>query len=73
MSAAAGAGLRSPALGSRAAGRRSAATIKRGTRLEDRVAERLNAERDAGKDRDTGEYRHVPEPPDSGSLKVAPS
>lgn len=37
------------------------------------MAERLNAERDAGKDRDTGEYRHVPDPPDSGSLKVAPS
>lgn len=37
------------------------------------MAERLHAERDAGHDRDPGEYRHEPEPPDSPSQKVPPS
>jgi hypothetical protein len=37
------------------------------------MAERLDAERDAGEDRDPGQHRHEPEPPDSPSRKVAPS
>jgi hypothetical protein len=37
------------------------------------MAEWLDAERDAGQDRDPGEHRHEPEPPGSPFRKVAPS
>jgi hypothetical protein len=37
------------------------------------MAEGLNAERDGGQGRDAGEDGYEPDPPDSLSLKVAPS
>ena len=37
------------------------------------MAEGLNAERDAGQDRDAGEHGYKPDPPDSLSWKAAPS
>jgi len=37
------------------------------------MAQRLDTKSDAGEDRDAGQHRHEPEPPDAPLRKVAPS